>query len=187
MRYDSLIALAARLQPANILEIGVASGNTAIRLLEVTDADYYGVDLFENLTLEMAKAELNGKAVMSLEDVWEKLGAYHERVSLYRGNSRDILPALSQEWLDDGILFDLIFIDGGHSHETIASDYNCAEEIIAADGVIVFDDYYQNGAAGFGCNETVDELVESGYGVTFSAPDIMRNGLAIQLASITYH
>lgn len=188
-RYDLLIALAKAHQPRRILEIGVASGNTAKQLLcAAPEAEYFGVDLFEDLTSDVAKAEFNGKKVMSMDEVYSRLKPFGDgRVSLFKGNTREVLPDLCMEWSLAGIEFDLIFIDGGHSEETIRSDYDCVHAVIADNGMIVFDDYYSGTyPKGMGCNNTIDLLLSEGLEAEFSPVDRM-GPMGIQMVSVTYH
>jgi hypothetical protein len=63
---------------------------------------------------------------------------------------------------------DFIFIDGGHSFETISSDWKYTEELMGPGSVAIFDDYYtepDEAIAGMGCQETVDAIDRARYHV----------------------
>ena len=71
----------------------------------------------------------------------------------------------------DGV--DLIFVDGGHSEETIASDWYNVKQILTPDTVVIFDDYYIDAGDvmdGFGCNALIDSLDRMRYDVEFLEP-----------------
>ena len=57
-----------------------------------------------------------------------------------------------------GIGADFVFIDGGHSVETITSDWLWVSRIINPGAVVVFDDYYKPEREGFGCNRIVENI-----------------------------
>ena len=57
--------------------------------------------------------------------------------------------------------FDFIFIDGGHSVETINNDFNFSLKMIKKNGFIILDDYYHNNKNLIkyaGCNNLIDNL-----------------------------
>jgi len=57
--------------------------------------------------------------------------------------------------------FDLIFIDGGHSQETVYKDWVLSQQLLDKDGVIYFDDYTNLKGlknSGFGINYVVNEI-----------------------------
>ena len=77
---------------------------------------------------------------------------------LIQGNTTITLPAFLKNGINPP---DFIFIDGGHSIETIASDWKHICEIVGPETVVVFDDYYvlhSREAPENGCNYTIDSL-----------------------------
>ena len=79
--------------------------------------------------------------------------------ALYKGDSKDTLLAFTDEYA--GPLIDMAFIDGGHSIETIDSDWSLVLKVMNPKGFVVFDDYYVGGpidTTKYGCNELVSEL-----------------------------
>lgn len=119
---------------------------------------YTGFDLFEDATPETNAAELNAKRNWSLHDVWQKLNAFRQAnpgftFELVKGNTRVTLRG--------SLCADFVYIDGGHSVETIRNDYEATKLC----PVVVFDDYYRPDADGrccdltkFGANAIVDEI-----------------------------
>jgi len=135
-RYQELIEIVQKRKPERILEIGTWNGNRAIELCQF-GASYVGFDLFETASDETDEIEKNVKAHNSLEDVSERLKAANVNAHLIEGNTRLTLPTYTGE------PFDLAFIDGGHSVETIQSDWQAVRKLMKPGGLVVFDDYYE--------------------------------------------
>src|ERR1035437_3667462 len=115
VRYDKLIVLAAAKKPGVLIEIGTHRGARA-RLLKAYCKRYYGFDLWESGSEEIDRRESNGKGRSSQAQAAEALaGADFELIA---GNTRETLTAFCAR----GINADFVFIDGGHSVETIGSD-----------------------------------------------------------------
>lgn len=128
-----LVELISRLRPNRILEIGVAAGIGAERMIRAAhgwDMKYYGFDLFDG--------SCKGNDVFSVKRRLEGFGA---EVSLFVGDSREtllaMLPALPK--------MDLIHIDGGHDFETVKSDWENARRLMHPGTVVVFDDCDNDG------------------------------------------
>lgn len=161
-RYDKLLELVEETKPATILEIGVYNGAQAIKMSEVAfrhseTVHYMGYDLFDDASPVTDAEEFNLKKTLSVQAVKDKLNSFAEThpgftFELHRGNTRETLADRTA---------DFVYIDGGHSVETIRSDY----ERTAKSPMVVFDDYYRPDAAGacpdlakFGANEIVDAI-----------------------------
>lgn len=152
MRYDQLTLACYLAQPDTILEIGTWNGNRALALLQVAPhARYFGFDLFEDATTETDAEEMNVKAHWSLEDVAAKLKGYP--AVLTKGNTRYTLPDFNHP-------VDFVWMDGGHSVETIASDFANVRRVATPDAEIYLDDYYTGpiDTEQFGCNKLVADL-----------------------------
>lgn len=157
MRYEKLLQLIDIFQPQTLLEVGTWNGDNAVRMIAVakrhhSDITYIGYDLFEEATPESDKEEFNVKPHHTHRDVSAKLENTGAVISLIRGNTNETLKDAS---------VDFVFIDGGHSLETIANDY----QKLKKSDVVVFDDYYtpdENGEmpdiSKVGCNRVVEEL-----------------------------
>ena len=153
-RYAQLFKLIKELEPMTILEVGTWSGYRAVDLLAYAPnkAMYYGFDLFEDMTKELDKIEFNAKGHVAMHDVDAYMGVFpHE---LIKGNTHDTLP----EFVKRGIKVDFAFIDGGHSIETIRSDFGNVRKMMNKGGMIVLDDYYTPPIEGKGCNEIVKDV-----------------------------
>lgn len=185
-RYAQIPRILSVLPHETIAEVGVAQGNTGremclVNLQRGRKVHYIGFDLFEGMDEATAAAELNAKAVGSLEDISAKFRALQNEYpglltfELVRGNTRETLPAF--RWPDDGV--DIVFLDGGHSVETIASDYAAIAQIAK---LVIFDDYYLAGqdTAKFGCNSLVDGLKTKAM---LPIVDRFGNGMEIQLVA----
>ena len=139
VRYIHLLEIDNQMKPKRILEIGTWSGARAKQMLELSpESEYHGFDLFEEATDETDKTEKNVKKHYSVNEVRERLNGLNAK--LYKGNSRNTLEDYLKTYGEDSA--DCVFIDGGHSVETIRSDYEYAKKIVEKDGVIIFDDYY---------------------------------------------
>lgn len=156
MRYDQLLCYIERKPSLSILEIGVARGAAAIRMMAFADklggrARYAGIDLFGSLTPEQlassycieAKRPLSKHETMDL--FREQLGPDAAlRMTLFEGRSDAVLPELARQ----GFRYDLIFIDGDHSYAGAAGDWLQCQNMLAPDGVAVFDDFPNWGVPG---------------------------------------
>lgn len=176
-RYQELQNLVAGLKPDRILEIGTWNGDRAIALCAY-GAEYVGFDLFEEATDETDEREKNVKAHHTLGEVAQKLADADIVHTLVRGDTRTTLP----EWCDGATKpFDFVWIDGGHSVETIESDWACVKELTRPGSVVVFDDYYEGVEGEVGCNDIVDRLEN----VTFSpSADKVKGGGTVRWAAV---
>lgn len=159
-------------KPKTILEIGVFNGAFAKRmLLNATNSlneniSYTGVDLFEDLSSEVHRKEISLWA--SKKDlVHNDLSKINNtQISLLKGYSKDLLPLLIGK-----MKFDLILIDGGHSYETVESDFNFTKKLVNTNGAIFFDDYVNKQGVineGYGINKVVDSINRTDYSVKIS-------------------
>lgn len=140
-----------------LLEVGTYDGVRACQLLGTwfaegkdLSATYVGFDLFEDMTQELTAAELSkSRLPPSAREVVRRIASAVPKASvkLQKGNTRDSLPRYVAE---NPQPFDLIFIDGGHSLDTIASDWNAVKELMDYNTIVLFDDYYEN-REDFGC------------------------------------
>jgi predicted O-methyltransferase YrrM len=149
LRYDQLLPYIAERPSLSILEIGVARGANTLRMLAFADwlggrPQYTGIDLFALLTDELFDASYCSlaKRPLSVDATLAQLRKYlgdeiAQRIELIEGFSHDVLPQL----ILAGRKYDLIFIDGGHSRDDVNRDWNHAQQLLAPEGVVVFDDY----------------------------------------------
>lgn len=160
-RYEQLNNIIMFVKPKVVLEVGTFKGDRAIEMCKVMtnqgqNVHYIGFDVFEDGTPEFNKQEMNGKGNSVYQDVIAKLTQFQTLTEgkftfeLFRGKTCDTLAHMNLGATD------FVFIDGGHSVETIAGDYEALKDA----KVIVFDDFYLDGVdtKKFGCNEIVNKI-----------------------------
>lgn len=164
--YDQIKITGAK----NILEIGVWNGVRAKKMLEVasekneiSSLNYFGFDLFEEMDSDVYESEIS-KMPPSKADVQRLLSETGASINLYAGDTMKTLPAV----VDSLPKMDFIYIDGGHSHETVANDWKYSEMLMHKDTVVIFDDYWENRDDG-GCKRVIDALDRDKYQVDFSS------------------
>ncbi len=159
---NKLIELVNLKKPNHFLEIGVFCGVTSrnicefLNLIHNGNFTYTGIDLFGNESDDnnekkpayikhqkfsnplkhlyynlIIKENLN-----SLESVKKFLINFEDQVTLYKGNSNEVLKNLNIEKID------FAFIDGGHSYQTTLNDLETVyQNMKGRKGTIVCDDY----------------------------------------------
>lgn len=177
-RYRNLFRLVHQRRSRTLLEVGTYNGEHAQQLIETAglhwprpEIQYYGFDLFEELTdadlqREFSKRPPDQRAVQS------KLDATGAQIRLAKGYSRDTLPRLLRESTRPRA-FDFVLVDGGHSHETIRSDWQAVRSLMGPESVVVFDDYYDNvevEVRELGCRALIDGLDKREFDVHLLAP-----------------
>ena len=187
-RYEHLLRLFQAEHPRRMIEIGVWRGDRAVQFLTAGERLewYVGLDLFEAMDEQTFQGErMGGCAPHSLEEVQARLRAATPpgcRLELQKGFTQQTLPPLAARHPG---AFDFIYIDGGHSLETIANDWTWAERLLAPGGVVVLDDYYLNNATR-GAKPLVERLLgQPTYQVRFFPviEDIV-DGLQITMVSV---
>lgn len=157
-RYNQLLELIDKFKPKSLCEIGVWNGANAIRMIRQAqshnpDITFVGYDLFEDATQETDQREFNVKGHNQVRAVIAEIKA-----------ATGIVPALvkgdTNHTIISGAVHDFVFIDGGHSVVTIASDYDRMKN----SKVIVLDDYYTSDGQNcpdtskYGCNKLLSDL-----------------------------
>ena len=163
-RYAELIRWVDIVRPRSIIEVGAWNGEQAVRMIRAAAAHfpqitYTGYDMFDLGDAAFDAAELNGKSRVTQSETRARLEQQcpAASITLVKGNTNDTLR--------DKVFADFVYIDGGHSVETIANDYRACADC----PVVVLDDYYFNlnpqadiDTARFGCNTLIDALAASG-------------------------
>lgn len=158
MRYQQLSGLIDDAKPQMIVEVGTHVGARAAAmclqaLKHRVRVHYTGYDLFDDANDETDRAEMNGKGRAPMMQARKRLEAIVENhpqfsFALIKGNTRDTLHGYE-------VRADFVFIDGGHSVETIRGDY----EAVKGSKIVVFDDYYTGiDTDHFGCNRVVADI-----------------------------
>ena len=149
-RYPYLYAAIDAVKPKTICEIGCYRGKTSLNLcryaLQYTDELHFaGYDLFELATLENNKKEINGKGsgnyrrtALAMEKIERDCNPNREKFYVYENKkfTWELHKGYTQDTLEKRT-FDFVFIDGGHSYDTVKHDY----EKVKGSKVIIFDDY----------------------------------------------
>ncbi len=167
MRYKHLFAEIDKAKPRKIMEVGTWDGEHSRQMIEQakihsSDVEYYGFDLFEAspiLEKESQGAKGSSKAVgrrPGIEEVQEKLNATGAKITLVKGDTNVTLQETSLP------VMDFVFIDGGHSLQTIQNDWDNVQKVMGLHTVVIFDDYYQNDKKGYsdenGCKTLIHSL-----------------------------
>lgn len=190
-RYDQLFNIAREISPLNIMEIGVWTGERAKKLIstasktnDISKVNYYGFDLFETMDDNKFKKELS-KQPPSIDEVKERLSKMGANIHLYKGDTTKILPQVYKSLPK----MDLVFIDGGHSLETIKNDWLYSSKLMHEKTVVIFDDYWSN-RVDAGAKAIVDAIDCKEYCVSIlpvmDSFDVTSFGpLRIKLAKVT--
>ncbi len=171
LRYTNLWREVRILKPRRIVEIGVWRGITASRLIEEVlnvrgEVEYWGFDLFaEGMTPDIFARE-SAIQPLSSREVLARLERPGANIHLVAGDTKitlaetDIPPA------------DLIFIDGGHSYETVAADWANVQRFLHPYSVVYFDDYTNEVGErrGYGIRRLVDSIDRSKWEVQLLEP-----------------
>lgn len=141
-------------------EIGTHHGGTAYQLVahfakRVDNVTYYGYDIFDDVRgdRQFAKKERNGKGAGSLDRAKTKLAKANKR---YGNVSYEFFKGLTTDTLTKPVVFDFVYIDGGHSYESVKHDYSMVKD----SKIIVFDDVKISGV-----RKCVNELIEQGIDI----------------------
>jgi predicted O-methyltransferase YrrM len=124
-------------QPLRILEIGSWEGRSALFFLNFfPNATIVCVDTFVGSNEEMHKQLL--KRELAIERHFDRnLSGHGRRVEKIKSRSAPALEHMTAE----GREFDLIYIDGDHTYDGVMSDSLGAWGLVAAGGIIIWDDY----------------------------------------------
>ena len=147
---------------------------------------YWGFDLFEDMTLELNEKEWGKpRLAPAMKAVEGRLRATGALVKLVRGNTRVTLS----KFVPVMEFMDLIFIDGGHSLETIDNDWRWASKLMELHTVCLFDDYYPD-REDVGAKRLIDSLAaDSGsrFRVELLLPvdHYKHTGVTVQMAKVT--
>ena len=161
-------------KPKNFIEVGVFQGvtsrNVCEKLNKINNGNfkYHGIDIFEDTNDKIDSWEktvkhkrisnpfkhlifniILKKNLFSIESIYSFLKKFQQNVVLYKGFSDTELPKINMADID------MIFLDGGHSYETVNSDLSIILKGIKKGKVIICDDYDQ---PSYGVKKAVDEL-----------------------------
>jgi hypothetical protein len=162
-RYRALFKTIVKNRCRKLVEIGVYDGAHAQQMIQAAGVHhdpqniyYYGFDLFEDLSEELLIQE-GSKKPPHCTTVRDKLNTSGANIRLFKGDTKLTLPE-SIEIVGEA---DFVFIDGGHSVKTIASDWKYVKKMMSRSTIVIFDDYYLNDdpeIEGLGCQNIIDGL-----------------------------
>lgn len=150
---EKLIEIVQCIPDAVVVEIGVARGETAAKLLSCENVNhYYGVDPYElyegtpstryqqgYLDLKMVKVPVSDGSMKKLrEDCLQNLATFGGRYTLIEKYSHEAVCEVP-----DGL--DLAYIDGNHQYEYVMDDLALWYPKIKLGGLLIGDDYHFSG------------------------------------------
>ena len=162
-------------KPKNFIEVGVFQGvtsrNVCEKLYEINKENFlfHGIDIFEDTNINIDNKEMTikhnkisnpfkhlifniilKKNLFSIDSIYSFLKKFKNNVQLYKGFSETELPKIDMSKID------MVFLDGGHSYETVRSDLSLILKGIKKNKIIICDDYDQ---VDYGVKKAVDELL----------------------------
>ena len=171
---EILLSLVNEYKPKKFLEVGVLEGATARNVCEImyklygNDFNYFGIDLFghdmsanneKEFTPISNKYSNPFKFIYfnfilrhhpnSLKGVNYLLKKFNNSVNLYQGYSKNLLRKINLQSID------FVFLDGGHSYETVKEDLDILLENLKRNSVVVLDDYDRKD---YGVRKAADEV-----------------------------
>ena len=166
-------------KPKNFIEVGVFQGvtsrNVCEKLYEINKENFlfHGIDIFEDTNINIDNKEMTikhnkisnpfkhlifniilRKNLFSIDSIYSFLKKFKNNVRLYKGFSETELPKIDMSKID------MVFLDGGHSYETVRSDLSLILKGIKKNKIIICDDYDQ---VDYGVKKAVDELLNEVY------------------------
>jgi len=154
------------IKPEVICEIGTHDGKSAIQFVDYCvklnpKLSYVGYDVFDAVKddEQFHEKEINGKGAGKYRTAKNNLT--HRQMKNKRFKFK-LVKGFTQQTLTQAV-YDFVYIDGGHSYETVKHDYYK----VSGSKVIVFDDYQTEGVKQF-----VDELIRKNKLVEYSWDEV---------------
>ena len=141
--------------PQNICEIGTHNGSSAIQFIDylfpkVNKLHYTGYDLFDLADNSTDTIEHNGKGPGNFKLADKALTKRKEKYG--KNFSYELIKGYTKDTLTTPVVYDFVYIDGGHSYETVMHDYLMVKD----SPVIIFDDYQIDGV-----KTAIDEITSN--------------------------
>ena len=187
-RYKQLADIIRHYKPKSLVEVGTWNGGRAIEMalamFEYRDKCHYlGFDLFEEANEQTDDYEMNTKKHHSIELINNRLNQFAEKMKekgktftfkLHKGDTKETLKKCKT-----ASKVDFAFIDGGHSYETVKSDYENLKTV----PILVFDDFFSKDDKGMqpaennmGVNKLIKEIEAYGKVVLPSNDKVLGGG-----------
>ena len=160
-------------KPKKFLEIGIFQGVTARNICELlykihdNNFRYIGVDKFdldEKINNEIIPSNnfknplkqfyykyIAKENPYSLKSVKNLLKKFDKNIDIFKGDSKMVLPNIDLSEVN------YVFLDGGHSYDTVINDLINCKVVVENNGVILCDDYDLSYAPGV--KKAIDEFV----------------------------
>ena len=160
-------------KPKNFLEIGIFQGVTARNVCELlykthnNSFKYIGIDKFDldkkennefipsihfkNPLKQFYYRYIVKENPYSLKSVKNLLKKFDKNVFIFKGDSKIVLPKIDLNEID------YVFLDGGHSYDTVKSDLNNCKVVVENNGIVLCDDYDLSYAPGV--KKAIDEFI----------------------------
>ena len=160
-------------KPNNFLEIGIFQGVTARNICELlykihgNNFKYIGIDKFDldekvnneiipsvnfrNPLKQFYYRYIIKENPYSLKSVNNLLKKFNNNINIFKGDSKIVLPKIDLNEVN------YVFLDGGHSYDTVISDLNNCKNVLENNGIILCDDYDLSYAPGV--KKAIDEFV----------------------------
>jgi hypothetical protein len=125
--------------PSNICEIGTHNARTACQFVKylaprVNRLHYTGYDLFEDADPVITQQEHNGKGPGAEINAMQSLAKMQSRHANF---TFEVTQGNTKSTLTQPKTFDFVYIDGGHSYDTVMHDFT----MVCRSTALVFDDY----------------------------------------------
>jgi len=150
-------------KPERIGEIGCHDGRTGIQLCNhvlnnyTHNVHYTGYDAFDEISPEESyEEEINGKGLGSLQEASRWMNKVKKRFDTRF--EFELIKGYTSKTLTTPVKFDFVYIDAGHSYESVLHDWNMVKE----SKLIVFDDWYIDGVG-----QMIKEVVEKEHEVEY--------------------
>jgi len=136
-----------------VLEIGSYCGRSTVCLAQTAE-HVFAVDPFDGRATPTP-----GETLAAFNRNVARYGVA-DRVTVRKGTAAEVVPTLPA-------VFDLVFIDGDHSYESVRADIDAAKTVLRPGGLLAFHDYRRtpgecDGRWDPGVTRAVDELIGDG-------------------------
>lgn len=169
-RYGYLFETIKEAKCRRIMEIGTWNGERGLQMIKTAqkfhapeEVEYYGFDIFELMNDEICVKEVSKKPPI-MEEVKNRLETSGAKIYVFKGFTEEVMPKIMPSLPK----MDFVFIDGGHSIETITNDWNYTQQVMDGKTIVIFDDYW-SGEWGkrkdAGCQSLIDSLDRSRFEV----------------------
>jgi hypothetical protein len=160
-------------KPKKFLEIGIFQGVTARNICELlykihdNNFKYIGVDKFDldektnneiipsnnfkNPLKQFYYQYIIKENPYSLKSVKNLLKKFDKNIEIFKGDSKVVLPKIDLSEID------YVFLDGGHSYDTVINDLINCKVVVENIGAVLCDDYDLSYAPGV--KKAIDEFV----------------------------